>query len=234
MDIDIRAIQKTSLLDYPEKISCIVFLNRCNFRCGFCYNAELAMGKPAEKRIPVKDFLGFLEKKKKWLQGVVITGGEPTLYRDLPEFCKAIKKKGYLVKLDTNGSNPESVRVLLKEGLVDFIAMDIKAPLEKYEEACRVKVDTEKIKKSIEFIKESGIDYEFRTTVVPGLLDEKELLQIGELLKGAKKFCLQQFKNDVKLLDPALAEREPYLHGKMHGLAKKMEKFFECVELRGI
>lgn len=153
------------------------------------------------------------------------------LHKPLPEFCKKLKQKGFLVKIDTNGSNPEMLKELIEKKLVDFLAMDIKGPLEKYPKICSAPIDTEKIKKSAELIKNSGIDYEFRITVLPEL-EEKDLLEIAEWLKGSKKFVLQQFKNDVALLDPALQKANPHPKEELEKFASALKKFFGSIELR--
>lgn len=233
MKISIKGVQRTSLIDYPKKVCSVIFVGNCNFRCPFCHNPELVLNEVKED-IPADEIIKFLEKKKKWLDGICVTGGEPTLHKGLPDFLKAVKEKGFLVKLDTNGTNPAMLELLLKEKLVDYIAMDIKASIENYEKAAGVKVDKKAIKKSAKIIMDSGASYEFRTTVVPGLFDEKEAEKIGKWLKGAKKFCIQQFRNADKTLDPKFQEIEPYRPKKLEEFKKTLKNYFKKVEVRGI
>jgi len=231
MGLVFKGIQKTTLIDFPRHVACTLFLSKCNFRCGYCYNTSLVLEQETGISLSEQNVFDFLEERKNFLDGVCITGGEPTLHSELPGFCKKIKEKGFLVKLDTNGTNPKMLEFLVKKNLVDFIAMDIKAPEEKYSKICGAKADLEKIKKSIELIKNSGIDYEFRTTLVP-LLSEKDLLSIGELLKGSKKFVLQQFHKDMALLNPEFKKLEPYSKEKLEEFAEKLRPFFESIEIR--
>ena len=165
------------------------------------------------------------------MEGVCITGGEPTIRPDLIDFIKKIKNKGFLIKLDTNGSNPEILEKLIKENLLDFIAMDIKSSQNNYSKAAGVKVDLGKINKSIDLIKNSNIDYEFRTTVVPGLVGKKDIEEIGKWLKGTKNFALQQFQNK-KVLDKEFEKIQPYSEETLKEFKKMLEKNIKKVELR--
>ena len=198
----IGGFQKTSLLDYPEKISAIIWTVGCNFNCPFCYNKDLVTGNVGN--IPEKEILDYLEKRKNMLEGLVISGGEPLMQKDITAFCEKIKKLGYEIKIDTNGTFPEKLQELVDKNLVDYIDMDVKAPKNKYDELAGKKVDIKKIQKSIEIIQKSGLDYEFKTTFVPGLLKQKDIIEIGKWLEGSKKFYLQQFKNDVPLISSQL------------------------------
>lgn len=183
---------KNSFVDYPAHISCAVFLGGCNFDCWYCHNRPYIK---SAGDIDASVVLEFLQKRKGWLQGVVISGGEPTLNKELPEFIKKIKAMGYPVKLDTNGSRPDVLKSLIDQGLIDYVAMDYKAPLEKYAQLAGVPIDIKVIKKSVDIIMNSGIDYEFRTTFAPTLTKE-DIIQIVQELKGAKKFALQQYRHD--------------------------------------
>jgi pyruvate formate lyase activating enzyme len=180
-----------------------------------------------------QDILDYLQKNKKWLDGVCITGGEPTLHTDLPEFIEKLKQLGFLIKLDTNGTNPEMLRELIDKKLVDYIAMDIKSSPEKYEQAAQAKVNMDAIKKSVEMIRASNVEYEFRATVVPKFFDAIDAKAVGEWLKGSKKFCLQQFRPE-KTLDKNFAKEKKYTHEQLHELADIMQQYFEVVEIRGI
>ena len=193
----IGGLQKLTLLDYPGKMACIIFTAGCNFRCPFCHNASLVTH--IEEEISESEVLAFLEKRKKILAGVVITGGEPLLY-DLEPFIRAIKEKGYLVKLDTNGSFPDRLKDLVKKGLIDYVAMDIKNSPDKYALTAGASVDLEKIKESVEFLKSDAVDYEFRTTVVKPFFEKSDFTAIGEWIKGAKRYFIQSFTDSGDLV----------------------------------
>jgi len=233
MDIEIKGVQKTSLIDYPGKVVTVIFLNRCNFRCPYCHNGELVLNE-VKNTINPNEILEFLEKKRKWVDGICITGGEPTLHKGLIDFIREVKEKNFLVKLDTNGTNPSMIEQLLKENLLDYIAMDIKASLKNYENAIKVKFDENSIQKTIQMVMNSGIEYEFRTTVVPGLFDENDAEEIGKWLKGARKFCLQQFKNSDKTLDPEFQNIGHYHIDKLEKFKTIISKNIKDVEIRGI
>ena len=198
----IGGLQKTSLLDFPEKIAAIVFTMGCNFRCGYCHNPELINGEAK-----IEEVFEFLKTRQGKLDGVVITGGEPCLQKDLPEFIKQVKELGFAVKLDTNGSFPEMLEKVLLD--LDYVAMDIKAPLEKYSQIVNVDVDTSKILKSIEVLKNGGVDYEFRTTVVKSQLSFEDFEKIGQLIQGAPRYYLQRFEAS-KILDKSLENEKTY------------------------
>ena len=198
----IGGLQKTSLLDFPEKIAAIVFTVGCNFRCGYCHNPELINGEAK-----IEEVFEFLKTRQGKLDGVVITGGEPCLQKDLPEFIKQVKELGFAVKLDTNGSFPEMLEKVLPD--LDYVAMDIKAPLEKYSQIVNVDVDTSKILKSIEILKNGGVDYEFRTTVVKSQLSFEDFEKIGQLIQGAPRYYLQKFVAS-KILDKGLENEKTY------------------------
>lgn len=228
----IKGMQKLTLIDYPGKVACTLFTFGCNFRCPYCQNPELVIGTP-DNAIEEKTILEFLEERKGFLDAVCITGGEPTLYEDLPEFIKKIKNIGYLIKLDTNGTNLEMLKRVVEENLIDYIAMDIKAPLERYEEVVRVEVDEEEIRRTTDFIMKCGLEYEFRTTVVPGLIGKEDIEKIGEWLEGAEKYYIQQFNNE-KVLDPSFKQKEPYSIQELEELAEIARKYFQKVEIRGV
>lgn len=189
----IQGLQKLTLLDYPQHTACTVFLGGCNFRCPFCHNFELVDGSAAAEGITEEEFFAFLDKRHGLLDGVCITGGEPTLRPELPELIKKIKKLGFKVKLDTNGSNPQVIQKLLENQLLDYIAMDIKAGPDNYDKVAGAKVNMDAIKDSIHIIMNSSIDYEFRTTVVEPLHTLQDFQKIGPWLKGAKQYFLQPF-----------------------------------------
>jgi len=236
----IGGLQKTSLIDYPDKICAVIFTLGCNFKCKFCYNPELVLPNTQQSIIKEEVFFKFLDKRKKIIDGVCITGGEPTLHKDLPKFLAKIKRMKFLIKLDTNGTNPEMLEKLIKKKLVSYIAMDIKAPLElnsqflksKYEKAIGVKVDLKKIKKSIKIIKDSGIDYEFRTTVVPNLHTENDIIFIAKQIKGTKKFFLQQFVPNKKMIDEKYKKIKPYSKEVLEKMREKIKKYIKKIKIR--
>jgi len=193
----IRGIQKFTLIDFPEKVACTVFLGGCNFRCVYCHNPELVI-PPFPPKVPEEYFFDFLESRKGKLDGVVICGGEPTIHPNLPEFIRKIKERGFAVKLDTNGYNVRMIKRLIEENLLDYIAMDVKAPLEKYEEIVGVKIEKERIVEAIKIIMDSGVKYEFRTTAYPSL-GLKDYEKIGELIEGARLHVIQQYSNQRTL-----------------------------------
>ncbi len=229
----LKGIQKTTLIDFPKRVGCTVFTAGCNFRCGFCQNPSL-ISFDSENAVAEEEFFSFLESRKKWLNGVCITGGEPTLQKDLPEFCAKIKSFGFEVKLDTNGSNPLMLKELIQKKLVDYIAMDIKTSLEKYSEICGVEIDLEKIKQSVELIKNSGLEYEFRCTVIPEFFSKEDAVKIGEWLNSSKLFALQQYSNKGPLVDPEFENKKPYSSEELLELKKLLEPFFEKVEIRNL
>ncbi|HDN97846.1 MAG TPA: anaerobic ribonucleoside-triphosphate reductase activating protein, partial [bacterium] len=178
----IGGLTKTSLIEYPGMISAVVFTQGCNFRCPYCHNPELVEPSLSNPKIPEDEVIDFLKRRKKYLEAVVITGGEPCLQEDLIDFIVKLKEIGYMVKLETNGSFPEVLSKIIERKLVDFISMDIKGPLDKYDIIAGVKVDISKIKESISLIMDSGIDFEFQTTVVKSMLEEKDFEKIGNLI----------------------------------------------------
>ena len=225
----ISGFQKTSLIDFPQKIACIVFTNGCNFRCGYCHNPELFTNK--EPALSVPDFFAYLNTRKNKLDGVVITGGEPTLQKDLHKKKKKIKDLDFCVKLDTNGTNPNVIKQLLDLKLLDYIAMDIKAPLSLYESITNVKFDTSKIAESIDLIKNSNIDYEFRTTVIKSQLSLENFKQIGEEIRGAKAYYLQEFI-PTKILDESLMNEKSYTKEEFKNICNILKDYVEICDFR--
>lgn len=222
----IGGLQHCSLIDYPGRMSAIIFTLGCNFHCPYCHNPELVQETVDE--IPKEKIFDFLTRRKNLLDAVTITGGEPTMHSDLPQFIRQVKELGYLVKLDTNGTNPQVLKQLLKENLVDYIAMDIKAPLYKYEMTAGRPVDEQTLKKSIELIKEGKVPYEFRTTVVKSLLSKDDLRSIGETVRGARMYNLQKFV-PTKTLNPAFIRKTTYTDSEFLDMKKMMEEFvIEC------
>ncbi|MFA5060993.1 MAG: anaerobic ribonucleoside-triphosphate reductase activating protein [Candidatus Pacearchaeota archaeon] len=230
----IAGFQKITLIDYPSKVSCIIFLWGCNFRCGFCYNPDLVI-REKEEEFSKKEILKFLEKRKDKLEAVCITGGEPLLSIE-ENFLKEIKKLGYLIKIDTNGSYPEKLKDLIKKNLVDYIAMDIKASRENYPKVTGIKVNLNKIEESIKIVYEFG-EYEFRTTVVPRFHNEKEIEEIGKWVNKIcngkpKKHFLQGFKNKGNFIDDKFKKEKEVEEKFLKRLKKIDEEYFENGEVR--
>jgi len=231
--VDIGGLQKTSLVDYPGKVCAVVFLANCNFRCPYCQNPDLINQPDKLPNIPETDLFSLLKTRGKWLDAVCITGGEPCLHAGLPAFAKRVKDGGFLVKLDTNGSNPRMLKQLLDEKLLDYVAMDIKGPIDKYAEIANAPVNLMKIEQSIGIIRNSGIGYEFRTTTLPRLLTEQDMLRIGKWLKGSKRFAIQQFR-PINTLDPNYRNEKPYSKQELERFKKLIGPYFDNVEVRGI
>ncbi len=230
----IGGLEKLSLLDYPGQIAAIVFTQGCNFRCHFCYNPMLVLPTGGTKNIKNSsllsedEFFAFLKNRRGKLDAVVITGGEPTIHQDLPEFIAKIKELGYLVKLDTNGTNPAMLQTLLDKQLIDYLAMDIKAPLAKYETVVGLKPDLNKIKKSVKIIRESGLPYEFRTTVAPDLLTPDDVLAMAEELRGSALWYLQKFESNKDLVDQKFQGAKSYTNKEMKQLAEQAAIIAGC------
>ena len=226
----IGGIQKTTLTDFPKKVAAIVFTQGCNFRCGYCHNPEL-LNFTSTEQYKISDFIEFLKTRKGKLDGVVITGGEPTLQTGLYNFIKAVKSLGFAIKLDTNGTNPDILKKLINDCLLDYIAMDIKSPLEKYSKIINVDIDISKIKKSINIIKESNIDYEFRTTVLKSQLSYDDFEKIGKLLYGAKRYYLQKFVCS-KIYDKNLQNETSYTNAEFDKICNILKKYIKFVDYR--
>lgn len=226
----IAGIQKTTLLDYPTKVAAIVFTQGCNFRCGYCHNPELLEQNKNNEFLP-ENFISFLKTRQGKLDGVVITGGEPTLQSGLYDFIKEIKQLDFAVKLDTNGTNPKILEKLLNENLVDYIAMDIKAPLEKYSEITCVNVNTNNVKTSIDLIIKSLIAYEFRTTVLKSQLSFEDFDKIGQTIKGANLYYLQKFVPN-KIYDERLLSDTTYNDKEFQEICNHMKQYIKEVNYR--
>lgn len=227
--MDFVAINKLSLLDYPNKVSCILFTRTCNFRCPFCHNG-LTLLEDHETVVTFDEVISFLKKRQGILDGVVISGGEPTLMPDLVEKIRIIKDLGFLVKLDTNGTNPDTLLDLLDEHLIDYVAMDIKNSLEKYDLTAGAKVDKEKILKSIDILKNSGIEYEFRTTLIDEFHSKNDMYSIGKLLEGCPYLYLQKFQISDGVINKNL---HPVDEDKVNEFIEILSQYIDNVETRG-
>ena len=228
----IAGLQKTSLLDYPKKVSAIIFTQGCNFRCPFCYNPNLVTRINKKDIISQKEIFEFLAKRKKVLDAVVITGGEPTTHNNLSAFIKKIKKLDYLVKLDTNGTNPAMLKKILGSNLIDYIAMDIKAPLRKYAKVVNMKVNIRKISQSIRLIMASNIAYEFRSTILPTLHTKDDIEKMAELIRGAKRYYLQKFQPTGNLNNQQFNAYKGYTDKQMRDLCNLAKKYVKKCGVR--
>lgn len=225
----IGGLQKLSLVDYPGKLSAVIFTQGCNFRCGYCHNPELVIPACFEQSMPMSEIEDFIKKRAGKLDGIVITGGEPTLHMDLTSLITKIKELGYLVKLDSNGSNPVMLEYLLSNNLIDYIAMDIKGPIEKYSEIAEKTVKERAILTSIDLIMKSGIDYELRTTVVKDQLVLSDFEKIGQMIKGAKRYAIQKFVPSATN-NPEFLNKTAYSDNQMEKIRDIMLQYVDiCV-----
>ena len=227
----IKGWQKTSLIDYKPYIASVIFTGGCSFRCPYCYNPELVINPEKMQDISEKEIFDYIESKKTFIDAVCITGGEPCIYEDLIDFCRKLKEKGFLVKLNTNGSRPEILKKLIDNRLIDKVSMDIKSSFDNYDKIAGVKIDKEIIKKSIKMIMESNIDYEFNTTPVPGLVGKKEIFKIAKMIKGAKKYNLNDFQSDKELVGEELKDSKTFSKEELEELRKTAEEYVEKAEL---
>lgn len=234
--MDIRGFIDTSLVDWDGKIAAVVFTPGCNLMCIFCYNHELVLHPEALEPVPEEEVFAFLGEHSDFIDGVCITGGEPTLQEDLPAFCRRIRALGMGVKLDTNGTDPRALADLLEEGLLNYIAMDIKAPLR---EECYTRVGGEEaraflpaIKRSVGLIMASGVPYEFRSTLVPGLHTREWVEEMAQDIRGADRYVLQRFR-PYTTLDPGLKDLKPQTDEEMEALAGAARKYIARTTWRG-
>ena len=230
----VTGIQKLTLLDYPGVVACTVFTAGCNFRCPFCHNAMLVLPEQIDDECLTDDeVFGFLKKRRGVLGGVAVTGGEPLLHADMPEFLARVKELGYKIKLDTNGSNPELLSEIVKNKLVDRVAMDIKNAPEEYARTIGLKsFDIAPVERSKEMLLRGDIDYEFRTTVVKGIHTKESLIGAAKWIEGAKEYYLQQFKDSGNLILPD--GLSAYDEKQMHALADAVRDYVPTVEVRGV
>lgn len=230
--MSIHGLNKLTLLDYPGKVAATIFLGHCNFRCPFCHNADLVLDPSGQPVIEKEEVLKFLKKRQGILEGVCITGGEPTLYPELESLIREIRALGYFVKLDTNGYRPTVLKQLAGAGLLDMVAMDIKSDQAGYEEVSGVRgLDLERIKESVEFLMEGHVPYEFRTTVVKELHKEETFENIGKWIGGCEKYFLQCYKDSGRVIAPGF---HAYGMEEMEAFRQILLPYIKCVELRGI
>lgn len=204
--MNFSGFQKTTFSDFPGKVASIVFTHGCNFRCPYCHNPDLVTGSQRET-IEEEEVLAYLERRRGRITGLVVTGGEPTIHRGLPEFLTKVQALGVSIKIDTNGSRPEVLRRLLSEKLVDYVAMDVKAPLQKYEAVAGDTVDTTLVSESIRLIVTSGVDHEFRTTALKTFHSVDDIDEIGHMIRGCQRYILQSF-SPRQTLDLSLTDKD--------------------------
>jgi len=235
--VEIKGFVEVSLVDWDGKVSSVVFLPGCNMRCPFCYNATLVLRPQEMPTIPFERVESHLKKSHGWIDGVVITGGEPTIHSELSNLCEKIKALGLLVKVDTNGTNPKMIEELVKNRLVDYFAMDMKAPLtpERYSEASGVDARPllGNVERTIDFLMASGIDHEFRTTLVPTLHKREDVVRICRKIKNCKKYALQNLKPDVETINPRFKDLKPFSKVEMNSFLAKAKRLVPNAVLRG-
>lgn len=224
----IAGLIKTSLIDFPGNIAAVVFTQGCNFRCGFCHNPDLLDIQQPEA-VSEENFFEFLKERQNILDGVVITGGEPTLQTDLIDFIKKIRELGFKVKLDTNGTNPKVLKSLIDLKLIDYVAMDIKGPLESYKKICGP-VNLDSIKKSLEILQEGDVAYEFRTTVLPYYHSLEDFELIGQLVNGAPRYVVQGFRPEITYLKE-LSQEKPFTIRELQEIKNILKKHVKEVDI---
>lgn len=227
----INGFQKMTLLDFPGKVACTIFTAGCNFRCGFCHNAALVTHINDDDSFSEEEILAYLSKRQGLLEGVCITGGEPLMQSGIEEFLRKVKELGYLVKLDTNGSFPKKLKSIVADGLVDYVAMDIKNSREKYNLTADCKVNLADIEESIAFLMSGAVDYEFRTTVVKEYHNAEDIKAIGEWIKGAQKYFLQNFVDSGDLIKSDLSSINST---ELYKMQEILTDFVVKTEIRGI
>jgi pyruvate formate lyase activating enzyme len=222
--------EKITLIDYPGKVACMAYTIGCNFRCPYCHNPEL-VDETVETKLGEDAVLGFLDTRRGMLDGIVITGGEPTIHDDLPAFVEQVKAAGFLVKLDSNGTRPAMLADLIRRRLVDYIAMDVKAPLARYSEIVSRPVDVDAIRESIRLLMAASIEYEFRTTVIKSMLSLEAVEAIGREIEGAKRYYLQRFV-PTKLLNPQFRRATVYTDAEFENLRDRLSSYVQFCGIR--
>ena len=228
----VAGLQKLSLVDFPGKLAAVIFLQGCNFKCGYCHNPALVALEGPEA-LGQEEVLDYLKSRKDKLEGVVITGGEPTIHGDLAGFIKRISGIGLKVKLDTNGSNPKFLKEIISEGLLDYVAVDIKTSFRKYHLVSKSETAAACVAETVEICLSSNIPYELRTTCVPGIVEEDDLHDIGRAVRGAKLYCLQQFRPGITLGEE-FSGIKPFNKARIKAFSDIMAKYVDRVEVRGV
>ncbi len=229
----IKGFQGTSLLDFPGKIAALVFFGGCNLSCPFCHNPSLVLGPDELPDYPASALLDDLRERRSFIDGVVVTGGEPTVNPELIPLLRQLKALGLLVKLDTNGLAPGILGQVLEEGLVDYLALDLKTAPDRYPEMHSAPVNAGQLAESVRLILGGDVDYEVRTTCVPGYVEEADIRRIGELIRGARRWVLQQYAPG-HALDEALQRLDPHSPARLHALARLAENYARVVSVRGL
>jgi len=231
--VEIKGLEKFASRDFPGHISSTVFLGGCNFRCPYCHNANLVLHPESLPTTLLDTFICYLDMRQGWLEGICVSGGEPLLAPHLEELLLVIKERNLLVKLDTNGSLPGRLAELIKAGLVDQVAMDVKAPLERYREVARTDVDPAAVSDSLDLVRHSGLEYTFRTTVVPGLVGAEDVQSIAQMLRGARSYQIQQFlPHDT--LDSRYLDIQPFSREEMVAMAELARRYVADVQVEGL
>ncbi len=230
--ITVKGYEPSSFIEWPGKIVSIIFTAGCNFRCGFCHNKSLVTDFDKTADLDFHDVLEKIKARRAWIDAIEFSGGEPLLHPEIETMLREAKDAGFLTKLDTNGCSPEKLRNLISKKLVDYVAMDIKAPFEKYEAVVNSKVDLNKIRESIQIIMSSGLEYEFRTTVLPKLHSKEDIEEIGKMIKGAKKFYLQKFKA-MNTLDASYESERSFTDKELRELLEVIRPYVSKAEIRG-
>jgi len=235
--MEIKGFIGVSLIDWEGKVSSVIFLPGCNMRCPFCYNTKLVLHSSEMSTVPFEEIWNYLKKNRGWIDGVVITGGEPTIHEDLPLLCQEVKKLGFLVKLDTNGTNPKMIRELIDRELIDYVAMDVKAPFteEKYSRASGANTASllAKIEQTTQTLLEDGVEYEFRTTVVLTMHKISDIREICEKIKGCRKYALQNFKAGVETINPNFQTLKPFTKTEMESFFRTAKNLIPNTVMRG-
>jgi pyruvate formate lyase activating enzyme len=230
--VEIKGIEKFSSRDFPGHISSTVFFGGCTFRCPYCHNSQLVLEPETIPSMAADYFLSYLDGRKGWLEAICFTGGEPLLHEDIEDAIRVVRERGLKVKLDTNGSFPDRLEALLALGLLDWVAMDVKAPLERYREVTRSTIDLEKIVRSADLLRSSTVKHHFRTTVVPGFVGKEDVVKIGEWLDGAGSYSLQQFVPQTTI-DPAFLGIKPFSRAELEDIVAAARPYFQDVRIEG-
>lgn len=230
LPMEFGGLEKFTLIDFPGKTACMVYTIGCNFRCPYCHNPEL-VDETVENIFSEATILDFLKKRQRLFEGVVITGGEPTIHENLPAFMRKVKDLGFAVKLDSNGTNPDMLKKVIADGVVDYIAMDIKSPLSKYSQTVGRPVSLDAIRESITILKTSGVPYEFRTTVIKSLLTPEDIEGIAKEIEGADKYYIQKFV-PTKILNPQFLRKTQYTNEEYEALRKLAEPYVTSCLIR--
>jgi pyruvate formate lyase activating enzyme len=231
--VAIKGLEKFAPRDFPGYLASTVFIGGCNFRCPYCHNADLVLRPDSLPSFPMDFFLGFLESRKDWIEAVCVTGGEPLMHEDIEVLLSLIKERDLLVKIDTNGAFPARLETLMQDKLVDYVAMDVKAPLEKYSDVTLAPVCLEDIRGSISLIRQSNLPSLFRTTVVPGLVGGEDIQEIARLLKGAQAFQIQRFVPN-NTLDKDFENKKPFSVEEVKSFAELAKPYFSEVRIEGV